>query len=58
MDRRYPAGSPRQKPKLWQDDASALNFFMTPEKSAEPNCEGIFLGLNGGRVASKHYSAD
>lgn len=39
-------------PWLW---IAALGF---PEPSLEPNCEGIFLKLESGRVTSKVYSAD
>jgi hypothetical protein len=32
---------------------------MHPERSREPNCEGIFLHLDvGGRVTQKRYSPD
>ena len=58
LERRYPPGGQRQKPKMWQDDSQTLNFFMNPEHSNEPNCEGIFLSMNHGRVAAKHYSPD
>ncbi len=58
MDRRYPKSGPRQSPKLMDDTPTSLGFFMNPETSTEPNCEGIFLKLENGRVKSKDYSAD
>lgn len=58
MEARYPKGGKRQAPKILADTADGLSFFMNPESSREPNCEGIFLGLTNGSVASKTYSAD
>ncbi len=58
LERRYPAGGPRQRPMVMQNDPDRLGFFMNPETSREPNCEGIFLTLHGGRVAEKDYSPD
>ena len=58
MNRRYPAGGPRKPPKILEQTPEALGFFMDPESSREPNCEGIFLTLEGGRVTRKHYSPD
>lgn len=54
----YPEGGPRQKPRIIMEDAASLTFFMHPEDSTEPNCEGIFLGFKDGKVASKTYSPD
>lgn len=58
LARRYPPEGPRRRPKILQDDTEALGFFMDPEWSSEPNCEGIFLKMKEGRVLSKEYSAD
>ncbi len=58
MARRYPKDGPRMPPKIMDDNEHRLGFFMNPEKSVEPNCEGIFLGLRDGRVTAKTYSAD
>lgn len=58
MDRRYPAEGSRQRPTVMEDKPDRLGFFMNPEDSGEPNCEGIFLELNQGRVAGKNYSSD
>lgn len=58
VQRRYPQSGPRQPPKVMHDEADSLGFFMNPEGSREPNCEGIFLKLEAGRVVSKRYSAD
>ncbi|HKP35529.1 MAG TPA: hypothetical protein VJT71_01630 [Pyrinomonadaceae bacterium] len=58
MDRRYPATGPRKRPKIMDNTPNRLGFFMNPEASREPNCEGIFLTLEGGRVSKKVYSPD
>jgi hypothetical protein len=58
LERRYPKIGPRKRPKVMEDQADRLGFFMDPESSREPNCEGIFLKLEAGRVVSKNYSPD
>jgi hypothetical protein len=58
MGRRYPSDGPRKRPKVMDDTPTRLGFFMNPETSREPNCEGIFLSLEHGRVAKKEYSPD
>src|SRR5258706_15057968 len=58
MERRYPADGPRKRPKIMDDTPTSLGFFMNPETSREPNCEGIFLTLESNRVAKEVYSAD
>ncbi len=58
MERRYPADGLRKRPKIMDDTSQRLGFFMNPETSREPNCEGIFLALEGGRVTKIVYSAD
>jgi hypothetical protein len=58
MERRYPKDGPRKRPKVMSDEFDDLGFFMNPESSREPNCEGIFLKLEAGRVVSKDYSPD
>ena len=58
MERRYPKDGPRKRPKIMGDTPEALGFFMDPETSREPNCEGIFLQFESGRVTKKQYSAD
>lgn len=58
LDRHYPPAGKRQRPTVMSDTPSDLGFFMNPEGSREPNCEGIFLKLEAGRVASKDYSPD
>lgn len=58
MERRYPLGGPRNRPKIMDDTATSLGFFMNPETSPEPNCEGIFLTFAGGRVTKIVYSPD
>src|SRR5438309_9213392 len=39
LDRRYPKSGRRQRPKVMDDTANSLGFFMNPETSREPNCE-------------------
>ena len=58
LDRRYPKEGPRKRPKILNDTPEGLGFFMNPETSREPNCEGIFLELEAGRVTKKQYSPD
>ena len=58
MERRYPANGARKRPRLWFDSREGMSFFMDPERSTEPNCEGIFVTLESGRVAQKRYSPD
>src|SRR5947208_16535392 len=58
MEARYPKNGKRQRPKIMSDTAEQLGFFMNPETSREPNCEGIFLTLTNGCVVSKTYSPD
>jgi hypothetical protein len=57
-ERCYPKDGPRKRPKVMDDQPGSLGFFMNPEHSREPNCEGIFLKLESGRATSKVYSAD
>ncbi len=58
MERHYPAGGPRKRPKIWADASEELVFVMTPETSREPYCEGILLALKKGCVTKKDYSPD
>lgn len=58
MERRYPADGSRKRPKIISDTPTNLGFFMDPETSTEPNCEGIFLTFEGGLVSRIDYSAD
>ena len=58
MEQRYAKDGARQRPKVMSDEPDSLGFFMNPESSREPNCEGIFLKLEAGRVVSKEYSPD
>ncbi len=58
LERRYPKGGPRQRPTVLNDTPEGLGFFMNPETSREPNCEGIFLKLERNRVIKKDYSPD
>ena len=54
----YPEGGTRGFPKVMREDENNLGFFMNPEESSEPNCEGIFLQFRDGKVVRVHYSAD
>lgn len=54
----YPGNGPRKSPRIIMEDATNLTFFMHPEDSAEPNCEGILLAFKDGKVTSKTYSPD
>ena len=56
--RHYPQGGSRQAPRLFEDTEAELGFFMNPEGSVNPNCEGIFLEMSAGKVTSKDYSRD
>ena len=58
LDKHYPPAGPRQRPKVMDDTEKSLGFFMHPETSREPNCEGIFLKLENNRVTRKEYSPD
>lgn len=58
LERHYPANGPRKRPMMIDDTPRGLAFFMNPETSREPNCEGIFLTLEAGRVTRLSYSAD
>jgi hypothetical protein len=54
----YPDGGKRLFPTIMRDNTSDLGFFMNPEGDSEPNCEGIFLRFEDGKVSSIVYSAD
>lgn len=58
MDRCYPPDGSRRRPTVMENQPGRLGFFMNPEGSGEPNCEGIFLDLSEDRVAKKVYSSD
>lgn len=54
----YPEGGPRQRPQIIVEDETSLSFFMHPEHSTDPNCEGILLVFEDGKLKSKTYSPD
>jgi hypothetical protein len=58
MENRYPQSSPRKRPTIMNDTPEGLGFFMNPETSREPNCEGIFLTFEAGSITKIVYSAD
>jgi len=58
LEHHYPTNGPRKRPKILNDTPEALGFFMNPETSREPNCEGIFITFEQDRVTKKLYSPD
>ena len=40
------------------DTSDRLSFCMSPEGERDPNCEGISIALQNGRVSSKMYVRD
>ena len=58
VDQNYPAEGERLRPNLIEDSDKKLSFFMNPEDSTEPNCEGIFLKMRDDKVMRKSYARD
>ena len=58
VDQHYPSEGERLRPDLIEDSDKKLSFFMNPEDSAEPNCEGIFLEMQDNKVMRKSYARD
>jgi len=58
LERHYPSDGKRLPPTLLEDTDTRIGFFMNPEGSREPNCEGIFLQMQDDAVVKKSYSAD
>ena len=58
VDQHYPSGGRRLRPKVLEDSDDELSFFMNPEESREPNCEGIFLQMQEDAVVKKSYARD
>lgn len=58
MERRYPAAGPRMQPIITINTPERLGFFMNPETSPDPDCEGIFLTLKDESVTKIEYLAD
>ena len=58
VDRHYPSGGGRLPPDVIEDSDKKLSFFMNPEDSTEPNCEGIFLQMEDDKVVTKSYARD
>lgn len=58
MGDQYPPNGARQTPVIMEDTTNSFGLFMNPEESKQPNCEGIFLKMEDGRVVSKRYSPD
>ena len=58
VDRHYPSRGERLRPDIIEDSDKKLSFFMNPEDSTEPNCEGIFLRIRYDSVIKKSYARD
>ena len=58
VDQHYPPEGGKTSPNLIEDSDKKLSFFMNPEDSTEPNCEGIFLRLQDDKVMRKSYARD
>jgi len=58
VDQHYPSEGERLRPNLIEGSDKKLSFFMNPEDSAEPNCEGIFLQMQDNKVVRKSYARD
>ena len=58
IDQHYPSEGERLRPNIIEDSDKKLSFFMNPEDSTEPNCEGIFLRMQGDKVVRKSYARD
>ncbi|MEO5914216.1 MAG: hypothetical protein ABIS50_08290 [Luteolibacter sp.] len=54
----YPPDQSNKPPTIADDSATKLEFFMTPESTAEPDHEGIVLKMQDGRVMGKEYAPD
>ena len=58
VDQHYPSKGERLRPNIIEDSDKKLSFFMNPEDSTEPNCEGIFLRMQDNKVVRKSYARD
>ena len=58
VDQYYPSGGKRLRPTIVEDSDKKLSFWMNPEDSTEPNCEGIFLRMQDNKVVRKSYARD
>ena len=58
VDQHDPSEGGRLRPNLIENSDKKLTFFMNPEDSAEPNCEGIFLEMQDNKVMRKSYARD
>ena len=58
VDKHYPSEGERLRPNIIDDSDKKLSFFMNPEDSTEPNCEGIFLQMEDDSVVKKSYVRD
>lgn len=58
VEKHYPETGQRLLPKVIDDSEGRLAFHMNPEGEREPNCEGICVNLQQGKVVYKFYSRD
>ena len=58
VERDYPSGGPRQRPKIVVETQDHVSFCMSPEGERDPNCEGIYITFRDGRVSQKEYVRD
>ena len=58
VDQHYPSDGERLRPNVIENSDIKLSFFMNPEDSTEPNCEGIFLRMRDNKVVRKSYARD
>ena len=58
VDQHYPFDGERLRPNVIENSDIKLSFFMNPEDSTEPNCEGIFLRMRDNKVVRKSYARD
>jgi hypothetical protein len=58
LQRDYPEGGVRQRPKIVEDTATKLGLCMSPDTERDPNCEGIYITFIDGRISQKEYVRD
>lgn len=58
IEKHYPPKGTRPTPRIVENSDTRLGFLMDQEKPSDPNCEGIFLQMQDGKVVAKSYSAD
>ena len=58
IDAHCPEGGERMRPTHWSDTPQHLGLSMNPEHLREPNCEGISIRFEDGKVVGKGYAMD